>query len=151
MSFLHYGYQRTEWEGVSGEKKAAGWGGAPGKRARHGRWQGQQPAPTPGGCGIAWRDRSPTSLSKSLPLPPFSSLPSLIPRFLLTPSGRWVNRRLFTNLLISDNDMLSDNSICKWVPVISESPFILAFDGLNAGKGESGSLLADYNTIFLLK
>jgi len=35
--------------------------------------------------------------------------------------------------------------------VISESPFILAFDGLNASECESGSLLVDYNKIFLLK
>ena len=33
----------------------------------------------------------------------------------------------------------------------SESPFILAFDGLNASRCESGSLLVDYNIIFLLK
>ena len=35
--------------------------------------------------------------------------------------------------------------------MISESPFILAFDGLNASECESGSLLVDYNKIFLLK
>lgn len=35
--------------------------------------------------------------------------------------------------------------------MISESPFILAFDGLNASRCESGSLLVDYNIIFLLK
>lgn len=35
--------------------------------------------------------------------------------------------------------------------MISESPFILAFDGLNASEWESGSLLVDYNKIFLLK
>ena len=33
--------------------------------------------------------------------------------------------------------------------MISESPFILAFDGLNASEWESGSLLVDYNKIFL--
>lgn len=58
---------------------------------------------------------------------------------------------VFTNVLISDSDILPDNSICKSVPVISEGPFILPFDGLNASESESGSLLVDYNKIFLLK
>ena len=35
--------------------------------------------------------------------------------------------------------------------MISESPFILAFDGLNASEFASGSFLVDYNIIFLLK
>ena len=86
-------------------------------------------------------------------LPPswrgFLSLPTTqVPSF-----SSWEVRSggLFANLLISDGDTAPAASVCEWVPVTSESPFILPSDGLNASRRESGSLLVDYNTIFLLK
>lgn len=51
------------------------------------------PPNPPGECDIGRETGALPCVSESLPLPP--SFPALVPRYLLPPSGRWVNGRHF--------------------------------------------------------
>lgn len=109
-----------------GRKKepARQWGS--GKQSRLWGWQGYpaflpslHPLSAPSTPRRVWhwqRNRALPCVSESLPLPP--SFPALVPSYLLPPSGRELGgmEDIFTNVLISDSDILPDNSICKWVP-----------------------------------
>lgn len=92
---------------VRGGRKQPLRSGGPGRRQQQGGKDSSLASLPPGECDTGETRASPPSQKG------FLSPPPLTPRYILTPSGRWVSGRLFTNLLISDSDILSDNSVCK--------------------------------------